>query len=148
MKTYKFISGLVLLLIVLAFTLKMKLFFGWTPDLVLGLLVAYGMVFGFYEVFFFSGFAAWILNWQPWPGPELWILAGIAILAFAGKFFMPWQRWVSTIILAGGGVLALYAAGAPSTLLSNLPFLGLDALTSALFAFIVMRLFRLVFGRV
>ncbi len=147
MKITKFLAGFVLLLIVLGFTLKMKLFFGWTPDLVIALLVAFGMTFGIYEVLIFTGLTVWILNWQPWPAPELVWLVLLALLSFTGRFFMPWQRWVSVIVLTAGGIAVFYALALPAALPGAWRFFLGDVLISVLFSFAVVRIFRFFYGK-
>ncbi len=147
MRLSKFLAAWLLLILVLGITLKMKFFLGWEPDFVLALLVVFGLIFELAPTLFLAAFAAWVLNWQPWPGPELWILLAVALLSYFGRYFMPWQRWVSLSLLTIGGIFVLYAAGAPTLLAAHWSFIALDALLSTIFGFIVLRLFRFVFGK-
>ncbi len=143
----KFAAAFVILLLVLGVVLKMKLFFGWAPDLILAMAVVFGLVFSLGETLFLSAFAAWVLNWRPVPAPELAVLVGIAIIAYFGRYFMPWQRWLSLLILTLGGTLLLYLAASPSLLAANLGFILADGALSAAFGFLALRLFRFFYGK-
>jgi hypothetical protein len=147
MKISKFFAGFLLLILVLGITLKMKLFFGWEIDMVLALLVVYGLVFELLPTLFFASFAAWILNSSPLPGLELVVLVGIALISYFGRYFMPWQRWVSLTLLVVLGTFSLYAVASPRLFLDNIGFITLDAGIATIFGFIVLRIFRAVFGK-
>jgi hypothetical protein len=143
----KFLAAFFLLILVLGLTLKMKLFFGWEFDLVFSLLVVFGLIFDLPQTLFFAAFAAWTLNWRPMPGPELWVMTGVALVSYFGRYFMPWQRWVSLALLSVGGIFLLYAVASPALLAAYWPTILWDAIVSTLFGFATLRVFRFVFGK-
>ena len=143
----KFFAAFLVLVLILGIVLKMKLFLGWAPDLVLALGVVFGLVFGLGETLVLGALAAWVLNWQPWPGPELGVLIGIALLSYFGRYFMPWQRWLSLVILTAGGTLLLYFAASPRLFAGNWPLILADAAISTAFGFLVFRTFRFFYGK-
>lgn len=138
----RFLAAFLALLLVLLFTLKMKLFLGWAPDFPFVLLVVFGFVLGFYETLILTVLAAWIMNWRVFPGLELWIMAATALLAYFGRYFMPFERWLSFTILAAGGIALMYFVASPQLFLAEWKFLGLDILGSTLFGFAMLKMFR------
>lgn len=143
----KFIAAFLVLLLVLGIVLKMKLFFGWAPDLVLALGVVFGLIFGLKETLFLSAFSAWVMNWRPVPGAELAVLLAIALISYFGRYFMPWQRWLSLLLLTVTGTILLYLAASPALAAANWPAILADGALSAVFGFFVFRFFRKVFGK-
>jgi hypothetical protein len=134
----RFLACLLLLVLVLTLTLKMKLFLGWAPDFVFVLLIVFGFILNFPQTVFLVALAAWIMNWQPLPGLELWIMAFVALLAYFGRYFMPFERWLSFLLFAAGGLAILYAAAVPHILAGNARLLILNILGSTLFGFVML----------
>ncbi len=112
-----FFISFFLVLLLLMLTLKMKLIFGWNPDLLFALLIALGFAAGFSETFFLAAFSAWILNYTPYPGIDVLFMGLMPLAAFIMKKFVPWRHWMSlgVLVVGGLGIRYLFVPGAWST---------------------------------
>jgi uncharacterized membrane protein (UPF0136 family) len=126
MRRFKgFLTALLLLLLLLMLTLKMKLIFGWSPDFIFAFLIAAGFTLGLGEALFLGAFAAWLLNFSPLPGFEIWTILALPLLAYVLRRFVPWRPWMSLSLLAVLG-LAVWYFLIPGAWASFYPWLILD----------------------
>ncbi len=144
----KFLSAFLLLVLMLTLSLKLKLFFGFAPDFVAALLITFGFIFSFYETAILGAFGLWILNWRPLPGRELLVLAGLMLLAYLGRYFMPFKRFVSLGAITLLGTLLLYAVALPGLFIAEFKWIALDAALATLFAFLILHTFRSLYGEI
>lgn len=146
MSLRRFVAAFLVVVLALALTLKMKVFIGWSPSLVLSALAAFGMMLSFNETFLLAGLSGWVFMWQPAPGPETIILIAIPLAIAASRKLLPWQSWLSLVFILGGGIGLLYSL-LPEALSRYGAWIALDIAGSLVLALGIRWLFQYSFGR-
>jgi hypothetical protein len=108
LKNRKFIFGLLLLLVLLAFQLRVTRSFSVLGFLVPSALIAYVFFFPFIEVVFFLLLSVFLLNWQPVLGSEFLTIIACTLILFVVRRFIPFETWIQNIFAVGLGSFFFY----------------------------------------
>jgi hypothetical protein len=137
MTTSKFILGL----LVLAIAFLLQLWFpvsGIRGDFVLAALIAFAFIYNFWEVVFFSLFAAFVVNWQPVLSVGLLIFALIPLVVFVLHRLLRWEPWMGIAVSTASGIFLFYAVTAPMMIVPNLGALVEDVIACVIFGEVLL----------
>ena len=135
---------LVLLVVLLAIVLQLKLKSGTSPttDFVLAALLAVSPLLNLKALLFFILGSAWVLNWEPLIGWELFVFVLIPLAVWFGSRFVPWQGWLVNIIGVASGIFLFYLLTDYSLISTDIRILLHDIGWSVLFGSVIFHLFQ------
>ncbi len=116
----KFAVFLLSLVIVSFLQLNWKASLGWSPELVMALMVISGFYLNIIEMAALSASGIFIFNWRPVPGAEVLFFFFIPFLVVFARRFFPWRVEINNI---AGIILAIsifYVVFAPHALMANI----------------------------
>lgn len=125
------LSALVVLL--LALTLQIQLAsIGIHFNVSLATLIAFALIFEFFELLFFVLLSVFLLNAQPAPSITMIVFAGIPFAAYFSKKLSAWQPPVHVIIAIFFGFLIFYLVSAPPLFIPNFSQFANDVILGSL----------------
>ncbi len=116
--TLKLLAGLVLLLIALALQFSLaaaNVYF----DFSFAALIAFALVFGFWELAFLVLVAVFIINWQPAVSAEILVFALFPFAVYFLRDAFRSQPWFENLVAIFLGFLTLAIAAAPAAFLAS-----------------------------
>lgn len=110
-----------ILALILAVVLQFRFqgWFGYSPDLVLALMVAASFFLPFVEFLFLVVLGAWLLNWQPVLGYEMVAMMALPILVFWARRFLPGKLYFSLGLATFLVLILFYIPVGPSVILNG-----------------------------
>jgi hypothetical protein len=143
----KTIGAGLLVLVALLLTFKFKTALGWSPDLILPVLVVSGFFLDVYALIFLVLMAVWVINWQSGLPVELWIMAAAPLIAWFGKKSLPSAPWFTLAVVIGVADILLYALSDAGIFMENLGFILSNVSFAVLFGLALMTLLEWVYER-
>ncbi|MBI4087486.1 MAG: hypothetical protein HY434_01505 [Candidatus Liptonbacteria bacterium] len=130
-------SRLLIAIAILLTALFLQIAFGdvlniWT-GLVLAALIAGVFFLSIPELICVILAAVLILNWQPAWSSEIFVFSVIPITAYFVKTIIPFQPFLSNLLLIGAAVVFFYALFDPGVILHRFGLLALDAGASMIY---------------
>jgi hypothetical protein len=142
----RFLGAALLVLLAMLLTLKLKAILGWSPDLILPVLVVAAFLLDIYALAFLVLLGVWVLNWQTGLPLELLVLAAVPLAAWFGKRFLPPAPWLTLAAAIAAGELLLYAAAAPGAFFGHIVFILANAAFAVLLGLGLLNLVEYVYG--
>lgn len=119
---------------------------GWSPEFILATLAAFAFFLTPSRLILLSLVAAWVLAWQPGLGQELLALVVLPLVVYFVRKFLPWQSWLSNLILAAGSIVAFYVFADMIPILKTGVFLKVS-LSSLGYGALLFYIFKDILGR-
>lgn len=128
---------LMILVVALFFQSNWKAAWGWSPEFVMASLIVSVFYLSALETAIIIAAGAFLLNWQPSPGWELFLFLFFPLLAMPAKEILPWKSEVNSVLLSVFSVAAFYAITDSGALVQNLVNFALLLALTACFGFVL-----------
>lgn len=138
----KFPVFLLSLIIVSFLQLNWKASLGWSPELVMTLMVISGFYLNILEMAALSAVGIFIFNWRPVPGAEILFFFFIPFLIVFARRFFPWRVEINNIAGIILAVSLFYAVFGLQALMANIPLFILILVITAGFGAAGFQLFN------
>ncbi len=125
--------------------LNLKAALGWSPELIMSMLVVAGFYLSVLEIAALSAFGIFILNWQPFPEWEIILYFLLPFVIISAKNIFPWSGAINGILGAVLSTAVFYAISNFGAIISNpMVFINILILT-AVFSFVLFQLFNFLY---
>lgn len=136
MRRVRFLIGLSF--VILSAVLQVRLDeVGYSLEFVLAALTTLAVFLAFEEVLALGLFGAWILNWQPLPSREIFLLFLLPALFFFIERASSWRPWIINFVSTFFAVTLFYVFSNHRAVFQESGALLENALTSAIFGAII-----------
>ena len=146
MDVHRFIVFLSLLLVGIALQVRSAEWVGWHVDAALVVLIIAACWISVLEEAFLVIVAVALMNWRPGFAPELIFFAAFPLLIALLGPYMPWRRMVAILGATMLGIMLMYVIVGGIAVITPHGFLWKDIGVSALFALVLSRVVRSIYG--